>query len=48
MNDLPPGDARRRDDLPAPGARNLRDVAPLAGVSIGAASKALNANAGLT
>jgi LacI family transcriptional regulator len=48
MNDPPSDDGRRRDDLPAPGARNLRDVARLAGVSIGTASKALNANGRLS
>jgi LacI family transcriptional regulator len=42
MNDLPPNDA------PAPGARTLRDVARLAGVSIGTASKAMNAGGRLS
>jgi LacI family transcriptional regulator len=42
MNDLPP------DDAPAPGARTLRDVARLAGVSIGTASKAMNAGGRLS
>jgi len=42
MNDLPP------DDTPAPGARTLRDVARLAGVSVGTASKAMNAGGRLS
>ena len=42
MNDRPP------DDAPAPGARTLRDVARLAGVSIGTASKAMNAGGRLS
>ena len=48
MNDLPPDDSPPRDGAPAPGARTLRDVARLAGVSIGAASKALNASGRLS
>jgi len=40
----PPDRAPPRDASPGPRARTLRDVARLAGVSIGAASKALNAS----
>lgn len=47
-DDLPPEDATPRDDAPAPGARTLRDVARLAGVSIGTASKAMNAGGRLS
>jgi LacI family transcriptional regulator len=42
MNGLPP------DDSTTPGARTLRDVARLAGVSIGTASKAMNAGGRLS
>ena len=42
MNDLPP------DDALAPGVRTLRDVARRAGVSISAASKALNGSGRLS
>jgi len=53
MNGLPPDDlspegAPPRDVAPAPGARTLRDVAQAAGVSIGTASKALNASGRLS
>jgi LacI family transcriptional regulator len=48
MKDRPPDDAPLRDDLSAPGARTLRDVARRAGVSISAASKALNASGRLS
>jgi LacI family transcriptional regulator len=48
MTDLPPDDAPPRDDSPPSGARTLRDVARLAGVSISAASKALNASGRLS
>ena len=48
MSDRPTDDAPPRDDAPAPGARTLREVAQLAGVSIGTASKALNASGRLS
>ena len=47
MNDLPTDDPLS-DDPPASGARTLRDVARLAGVSIGTASKAMNAGGRLS
>ena len=52
MNDLPPNDPPLEDapphDASAPGTRTLRDVARLAGVSIGTASKAINAGGRLS
>ena len=48
MNDLVRDEAPLEDDGPAPGAKTLRDVARLAGVSIGTASKALNASGRLS
>jgi LacI family transcriptional regulator len=48
VKDRPPDDALLRDDTPAPGARTLRDVARRAGVSISAASKALNGSGRLS
>jgi LacI family transcriptional regulator len=47
MNDLPPDDPPR-EDVRASRAVTLRDVARLAGVSIGAASKAMNAGGRLS
>ena len=47
MNDLAPEGAPSNESL-QPGVRTLRDVARLAGVSIGAASKALNASGRLS
>ena len=47
MNDLAPEGAPSNQSL-QPGVRTLRDVARLAGVSIGAASKALNASGRLS
>ena len=48
MNDRPADDAQPGDVDMAPGARTIRDVARLAGVSIGTVSKALNANGRLS
>jgi LacI family transcriptional regulator len=48
MNDLPPDDAPPSADTRASRIVTLRDVAQLAGVSIGAASKALNASGRLS
>jgi LacI family transcriptional regulator len=48
MNDHPSGRAPPGDLHVAPGARTIRDVARLAGVSIGTVSKALNANGRLS
>ena len=48
MTDLPPDDAPPSEDVRTSRAATLRDVARLAGVSIGAASKALNANGRLS
>jgi LacI family transcriptional regulator len=48
MNDRPPEGAQRGDAQAAPGTRTIRDVARLAGVSIGTVSKALNANGRLS
>ena len=52
MNDLPPDDPPREDAPPRDDVRasraTLRDVARLAGVSIGAASKAMNAGGRLS
>ena len=48
MTDLPPDGAEARDLDFAHGARTIRDVARLAGVSIGTVSKALNANGRLS
>lgn len=48
MNDRPSDDARFSEADAAPGARTIRDVARLAGVSIGTVSKALNANGRLS
>lgn len=48
MNDRLSDDAQSGDGYTAPGARTIRDVARLAGVSIGTVSKALNANGRLS
>ncbi len=48
MNDRPPVVAQPGDVKAAPGTRTIRDVARLAGVSIGTVSKALNANGRLS
>ncbi|HTZ66683.1 MAG TPA: LacI family DNA-binding transcriptional regulator [Roseiarcus sp.] len=48
MNDLRSNSAQSGDVDAAPGARTIRDVARLAGVSIGTVSKALNANGRLS
>ena len=48
MNDLAPEGAPPSNESLQPGVRTLRDVARLAGVSIGAASKALNASGRLS
>ena len=48
MTDLPPDGAEAHDLDFAHGARTIRDVARLAGVSIGTVSKALNANGRLS
>ena len=48
MNDRPSDGAQSGDVDVAPGARTIRDVARLAGVSIGTVSKALNANGRLS
>ncbi|RBP16224.1 LacI family transcriptional regulator [Roseiarcus fermentans] len=48
MNDRLGDDPELDEEARAPGARTIRDVARLAGVSIGTASKALNANGRLS
>src|SRR5579872_4790700 len=48
MNDRPSDDARFGEVDAPPGARTIRDVARLAGVSIGTVSKALNASGRLS
>jgi hypothetical protein len=48
MNDYPSNGARSVDGDLASGTRTIRDVARLAGVSIGTVSKALNANGRLS
>ena len=48
MNERSSDDAPYGDADVAPGARTIRDVARLAGVSIGTVSKALNANGRLS
>ena len=48
MNDRPPDSAQSGDEEVGQGARTIRDVARIAGVSIGTVSKALNANGRLS